>query len=310
MCRPCSTSVKIDIRSGQRLQSTPLRNISVCALMFPRHNPYKCRSRTRIGCGVSGAVDLCQSDSLVFVIKTYHAREPFELKSEYQRRVLQEYTLLKGLLHPNIIQAYKKTISFTGSVVEVYLEAGSLDLQKFLSGASRHAPVLHYWKQLCSAVKYLHETAQLCHRDLKLQNMVLVDSTLKLIDFGLATSTSEPAVGIVGTRQYVSPELYLQIRYDGAMADIWSVGIILYYLIKRAFPWKLAIHSDKHYASFKAGQPLELGEAMDSLVYGMLESDPRQRWLILDFDKSPWYTNLTESPKVSMPESGEPHRPT
>lgn len=278
--------------------------------MFLRDNPYKCRSRTRIGCGISGSVDLCHGDSVVFVIKTYHARESFELKSEYQRRVLQEYALLKGLLHPNIIQAYKKTISFTGSVVEVYLEAGSLDLQKFISGALLDAPVLHYWKQLCSAVKYLHETAQLCHRDLKLENMVLVNSTLKVIDFGLATSTSEPAVGLVGTAQYVSPELYLQIRYDGARADIWSVGIILYYLVKRAFPWKLALHSDKHYASFKAGQPLEFDKAMGPLVCGMLESNPQQRWLILDFDKSPWYTNLSESPKDSVPESGEPPRST
>lgn len=45
-------------------------------------------------------------------------------------------------------------------------------------------------KGICSALEYLHDTANVIHRDIKPENIVITDyddlSKVKLIDFGLA----------------------------------------------------------------------------------------------------------------------------
>lgn len=225
-------------------------------MIFAR-DPYDYSICKKIGKGVSGSVDLCQSKTgKLFVVKTYHCKESYELKREYHKRVLYEYELLMKLNHLNIISVYQKKISFTGSVVKMYMEAGSMDFKKYLNRTSQ-TDILPLWKQLCNAIRYLHVDLNLCHRDLKLENLVILESEpdgkpiLKVIDFATCVSTAELAMGIVGTEHYASPESFLQIRYDGEKADIWSIGVILYYILRKRFVWKVASHIDKEYVRYE-----------------------------------------------------------
>ncbi|KAF4045146.1 Protein kinase domain [Phytophthora infestans] len=119
-----------------------------------------------------------------------------------------------------------------------------------------------YFRQLTSGVAFCHNSG-VCHRDLKPENLLLADneehSTLKIADFGLSAifaitdsevsggangnGVDQPAIrrlrSVVGSPHYVAPEVLMDAGqgYDGAKADAWSIGIILYAMIAGNLPF-------------------------------------------------------------------------
>lgn len=111
------------------------------------------------------------------------------------------------------------------------------------------------FKNLVKSVFYLHEIAQICHRDIKLSNILLEKKgKIKLIDYGFSSTVDfcirgfegRPMVNqICGTPCYMSPELTRldqssQRRkefYDGKAVDIWALGVCLYKMIHGVFPF-------------------------------------------------------------------------
>ena len=95
-------------------------------------------------------------------------------------------------------------------------------------------------KQLIIALIHLHEQ-NIIHRDLKLQNIFLTDKMeLQLGDLGLAKKLNHPdekCYDIVITLYYMAPEILVKKPYSFA-ADIWSLGVIMYYLIMGYLPFK------------------------------------------------------------------------
>lgn len=88
----------------------------------------------------------------------------------------------------------------------------------------------YLFKQLMSALEYIHELG-ISHRDLKPENIALVNNdTLKVIDFGLATS-DDPCTGGLGTEGYMAPELYSQDEYSGEKVDVFAAGATLFNLL-------------------------------------------------------------------------------
>lgn len=67
------------------------------------------------------------------------------------------------------------------------------------------------------------------HRDLKLQNIILKDDTIKIADLGFAISCqeSEFAKSQVGTMATMAPEIIENKLYN-SLVDAYSVGVIYY----------------------------------------------------------------------------------
>lgn len=224
-------------------------------------------AHVRLAEGTTGYADLYYSTKeshelarvTCFVTKTFFAKEKYESVKEYKQRVLKEFNILRGLDHENIIKAYKVKEGglMSPSKIVIYLEAGaSVNLLRLIQ---KHPALMSngcaycYWRQIVNAVAYLH-SENICHRDLKLENVVLDRNHIaKLIDFGLAfncSPTNELAIGSVGSPAYMAPEQLSSIRYDGKKADIWSLGSILYYMLVRKYPWKMATHSDVQFQAY------------------------------------------------------------
>ena len=90
-----------------------------------------------------------------------------------------------------------------------------------------------FLSQMLDALEYLHSTASVCHRDLKLEN-ILIDSqlTFKLIDLGLsAAGNLKRITGAVGSPSYVAPEVLEEIIYNGEKVDLFSMGVLVFIIV-------------------------------------------------------------------------------
>lgn len=235
---------------------------------------------TLLGEGVSGTVYLLEKDKKQYAVKTCRNKESYESRKEYRDRVLHEYHILEQLKHENFIAVFKYKVLMDGLTVKMYMEAGTLDLARLCKqvGPSlvSKSEIFCLWKQLCNGVRYLHSEG-LCHRDLKLENLVMDrhSSTLKIVDLATACKSGNGimAVGIVGSRLYMAPETFAQIEYDGQRADIWSVAIILYYLVNRSFPWGSAVWNDQRYVDY-ARHVSAMGNTSGSISPNTISSGP------------------------------------
>ncbi|KAI3406599.2 hypothetical protein KGF56_000731 [Candida oxycetoniae] len=246
-----------------------------------------------LGKGISGYVELYMDRHKVpYAVKVYHTKETFESKDEFRKRVLHEHAMLSNLCHRNIITVYKYQKSKLGSKVKLYMEAGTEHLSKLLKTTASHSvdELLCIWKQLCQGVQYLH-SLNICHRDLKLENLVfdLDFRHLKIIDFATAeevTLKQGQSIGLVGSEKYAAPETFASLKYDGKATDIWSIGIILYFFLKDEFPWESARHNNQKFKSYSETQSMEMP------ISQILAINSKQRLSISAIMQDPWFESI------------------
>merc|ERR1712110_428778 len=97
-----------------------------------------------------------------------------------------------------------------------------------------HVDFINEWvSQLTSGVCFIHKM-KIIHRDLKPANIFLTsDQKLKIGDFGIAKildKSSGLASTRAGTFLYMAPEILGGDKYN-TMADMWSLGIIIFEII-------------------------------------------------------------------------------
>lgn len=100
------------------------------------------------------------------------------------------------------------------------------------------AKCLNLFKQILKGIAYCHNKG-VCHRDLKPEN-VLIDEhgEIKIIDFGFSANSKTMLNNYCGTPAYMAPEIIKKQPYNGAKADIWSLGVILYLMMVGTLPFR------------------------------------------------------------------------
>ena len=94
---------------------------------------------------------------------------------------------------------------------------------------------------ILDAVVFLHQN-NIFHQDLTPKNILITslrNQTVKVADFGSATTNKTLNGNILTTVGYAAPELLFKYRgYSLASNDVWSLGVILLNLITREVPWR------------------------------------------------------------------------
>lgn len=111
------------------------------------------------------------------------------VKEHHREKMVQEIMLHRSLNHPHIVgfNSYFEDDLFVYIVLELCEKKSLMELSKRRRVISE--PEARYFlRQICEAVRYLHEDKKIIHRDLKLSNIFISASMdVKIGDFGLAT---------------------------------------------------------------------------------------------------------------------------
>jgi len=158
------------------------------------------------------------------------------------KSIVAEYTLMRKLKGcSNIVNC--DDVRFVqhddGIGWTIYIKMELLEpLIKALLGEVTEDTVVKIAKDLCTALELCRKHG-IIHRDIKPQNIFMSpNGDFKLGDFGIAKTVEKTMGGTkIGTYKYMAPEVYKGLPY-GASADIYSLGLVLYWLLnERRMPF-------------------------------------------------------------------------
>ncbi|KAK1931190.1 putative CBL-interacting protein kinase 27 [Phytophthora citrophthora] len=293
------------------------------------------------------------------VIKIPRIPKKFIKFAHTRRSIHREISNMSGLeYHENVLrldealELVQDSKCTTFLVLELAGGGELFDRIKLDCGTDEESARL-YFRQLISGVAFCHNSG-ICHRDLKPENLLLADneehSTLKIADFGLsaifaftdsdATSSAngndvdQPAIrrlrSVVGSPHYVAPEVLMDAGqgYDGAKADAWSIGIILYAMIAGNLPFGKDLLKCVRYDRFRKWSyntkysddeptnevefpswffPAHFSMELKSLIAQLLYPDPCMRLSVEEAQHHVWVRGeKLKKPSPSMLEDDEP----
>ncbi|XP_072998008.1 CBL-interacting protein kinase 32-like isoform X2 [Typha latifolia] len=219
------------------------------------------------------------------------------LKHKLVEQIKREISIMKLIKHPNVVRLHEVMGSKSKIfIVLEYVTGGELFDIIANHGRMREDEARRYFQQLINAVDYCHSRG-VYHRDLKPENLLLdVYGTLKVSDFGLsALSQQIKGDGLLhttcGTPNYVAPEVLEDGGYDGATADLWSCGVILFVLLAGYLPFEdanlMALYKKISAAEFTCPPWLSFG-AM-KLITRILDPNPATRITIPEILEDEWF---------------------
>lgn len=163
------------------------------------------------------------------------------LKDERSLKNFQdEIKISSSLKHPNIVKVFDQGVFDKRPfiVLEYFKEQTLMDRLEFYTKFAVKEAV-DILIQINDAVSYTHKHG-LIHRDIKPQNIFyLSNGTIKLGDFGIATSKEDGDARIVGSAYYLAPEV-CEGKSFSQQSDVYALGITLFQLVTGTLPFDSA----------------------------------------------------------------------
>ncbi|XP_026413520.1 CBL-interacting protein kinase 32-like isoform X2 [Papaver somniferum] len=219
------------------------------------------------------------------------------LKHKMSEQIRREIATMKLIQHPNVVRLFEVMGSKTKIFIVLEFITGGELFDKIVNhGRMIEDEARRYFQQLINAVDYCHSRG-VYHRDLKPENLLLdVHGNLKISDFGLsAISQHVQDDGLLhttcGTPNYVAPEVLKDKGYDGAKADLWSCGVILFVLLSGYLPFDdsnlMNLYKKISVAEFTC--PPWLSFDARKLITRILDPDSETRITIPELLEDPWF---------------------
>jgi Nif-specific regulatory protein len=204
---------------------------------------------------------------------------------ELIRRFKEEFLLLKGFDHPNIVKVHDFGCSDTGepSFTMEYVEAE--DWRALIQG-SDYSDFLNAILEVCSTLDFLH-CKGIIHADVKPSNILVTrppegQPGIRFTDFGLAESEDpKESAWWRGTLGYLAPEIIRGEKY-GHQADLYSLGVMVYEILfgKRPFEEEGLAELARSHLKKEVVLPDQpsLPVRLKNLILRLLEKDPLDRY--------------------------------
>lgn len=241
--------------------------------------------------------------NVMVAIKTVQVTKKTLTMIQAERRALET------LNHPYIIRLFQvvTTPSHVHFILE-YAPGGSLyDLIKE-NGPLQEAEAKKVFGQLVAAVKHCHNHGFI-HRNINPRNVLRdMEGNVKLTDFRLAVKRWPGSLlkGRCGAKGYYAPEIVLGEAYDGRKTDIWSLGVLLYFITSAHNPFRG--HSVKEIKqNITMGTyhiPPYFSFYLENLIYQILTVAPDIRPTPEELEDHPWILKSNiKIPTNSYPDS-------
>ncbi|KAD3338115.1 hypothetical protein R6Q59_027165 [Mikania micrantha] len=235
------------------------------------------------------------------------------MKVGMMNQIKREISVMKLVNHPNVVHLYEVLASKTKIyIILEYVKGGEL-FDVVAKGKLKEHVARKYFQQLIAAIDFCHSRG-VYHRDLKLENLLLDDEgNLKVSDFGLSALVENKGLdGLLhtscGTPAYVAPEIIKQKGYDGAKADVWSCGVVLFALLAGFLPFRdsnlMEMYRKISRSDFK--YPNWFPSEARKLVSKMLDPNPKTRISTIKIMENSWFKKglVSETRKPESMDSG------
>jgi serine/threonine protein kinase/tetratricopeptide (TPR) repeat protein len=197
----------------------------------------------------------------------------------YRLALAQEFKTLASLRHPNIISVLD--YGFEGD--QPYFTMELLENPQNILKAAKALPQaeqVDLLVQTLQALVYLHRRG-IVHRDIKPDNVLVIDGNVKMLDFGLAAAHEQmnEDEAVVGTLAYLAPEV-LQGFNASEVSDIYAIGMIAYELFAGRYPFETdnvthLIQDIVH--TYPEIDALDVTSEIKNVLRRMLEKNPNLR---------------------------------
>jgi serine/threonine-protein kinase len=209
-------------------------------------------------------------------------------------RILLEAKVVNAVGHPNIVDIFETGTLEDGRPYIVMERLDGMPLS-FRADEGKILPdqVIGILLQVCDALIAAH-AANIVHRDLKLDNVFLIDNPddpttprVKLLDWGIAKVISNDVRHtiegqLVGTPQYLAPE---QARGAAVspQTDVYSLGVMAYELFLEQLPFEAETSAEIMAMHLRCTPPPpselwpDIPPGLENLLLAMLAKNPDAR---------------------------------
>lgn len=234
---------------------------------------------------------------------------------KFVRRFQREALSASSLSHPNIVEVYDVGED-NGQyyIVMEYIEGCQLKQLLKKRGRLTLSEVIDIMLQITDGLSVAHD-AYIIHRDIKPQNIMILDSGLvKITDFGIAMAMNSTQLtqtnSVMGSVHYLPPE---QANGKGStlQSDIYSMGILMYELLTGELPYKgdnaveIALkHLKEKIPSVREKYP-EIPQSVENIIIKATAKNPKNRYADARAMNEDLRTCLDDSrvnePKIVLP---------